>query len=74
MPTPADDRRPGPTAEVELHGGPLDGQRVTVEADDPDPWIAVIADHGRYPGGRALYAPDPAGRWRWVRDLPPEAL
>ncbi|MFF7365398.1 hypothetical protein [Streptomyces sp. NPDC008125] len=57
------------TTEVELHGGPLDGQRVPVLLEDDDPWIAVISDHGTYPGGRSLYAPDPEGVWRWVRDL-----
>lgn len=60
--------------EVELYGGPLDGMRVGVDADDPDPWIAVISDGGQHPGGRSLYAPDGSGVWRWVRDLPPEAL
>lgn len=63
-------------AEVELHGGPLDGWRVDVDADDPDPWVAIVSDWGQYPGGRSLYAPDDdySGVWRWVRDLPPEAL
>nr|WP_173288078.1 hypothetical protein [Streptomyces sp. x4(2010)] len=60
--------------EVELHGGPLDGMRVDVDADDPDPWIAIISDGGQHPGGRSLYAPADSGVWRWVRDLPPEAL
>lgn len=58
--------------EVELHGGPLDGWRVPVDLDDPDPWVAVISDYGRYPGGRSLYEPDSEGRWVWVRDLRPE--
>lgn len=43
------------TAEVELHGGPPDGQRVPVLLEHDDPWIAVISDHGTYPGGRSLY-------------------
>jgi hypothetical protein len=61
-------------AEVELHGGPLDGRRIDVDVDDPDPWVAIVSDLGRYPGGRSQYAPDEAGVWRWVRDLPWEAL
>ncbi len=59
---------------VELYGGPLDGWRVEVDADDSDPWVAIVSDHGRYPGGRSMYAPDTAGRWVWVRDLRPEEL
>ncbi|WP_431784848.1 hypothetical protein [Streptomyces chumphonensis] len=59
---------------VELHGGPLDGQRTQIDPTDPDPWVAIISDHGQHPGGRSLYAPDDAGVWRWVRDLPWEAL
>lgn len=59
---------------VELYDGPLDGWRVEIDPADPDPWIAIISDHGRYPGGRSLYAPDAAGVWRWERDLPPEAM
>ncbi|MFJ4873249.1 hypothetical protein [Streptomyces sp. NPDC088757] len=61
-------------AEVELHGGPLDGQRVPTDPEDPDPWIAVISDHGQYPGGRSLYRPDADGVWRWECDLRPEEL
>nr|WP_173287905.1 hypothetical protein [Streptomyces sp. x3] len=61
-------------AEVELHGGPLDGMRVDVDVDDPDPWVAIVSDWGRYPGGRSLYAPDGSGVWRWVREIPWEAL
>ncbi|MFE7412918.1 hypothetical protein [Streptomyces laurentii] len=60
--------------EVELHGGPLDGTTVDTDDTDPDPWIAIITDHGTHPGGRALYAPDEAGTWRHVRDLRPEEL
>ncbi|MEV7676445.1 hypothetical protein [Streptomyces sp. NPDC088752] len=59
---------------VELHGGPLDGWRVDVDAEDVYPWIAILSDHGRYPGGRSLYRPDAAGVWRWERDLRPEEL
>ncbi|MDT0418855.1 hypothetical protein RM574_25575 [Streptomyces sp. DSM 41982] len=58
-----------PEVEVELHGGPLDGWRVPVDPTDPDPWTAILSDHGQHPGGRSLYAPDAAGAWRWVRDL-----
>lgn len=54
---------------VELHGGPLDGQTAPVNPDDTDPWTAIISDGCAYPGGRSLYAPDPAGRWTWRRDL-----
>ncbi|MFE8941903.1 hypothetical protein ACFYNX_31055 [Streptomyces sp. NPDC007872] len=39
-----------------------------------DPWIAIISNHGRYPGGRSLYRPDADGVWRWERDLRPEEL
>ncbi|MFF3540026.1 hypothetical protein ACFYXP_39710 [Streptomyces sp. NPDC002466] len=56
-------------SEVELHGGPLDGRRVDVGEIDDDPWIAIINDHGKHPGGRSLYEPDGSGTWRWVRDL-----
>ncbi|MET8826061.1 hypothetical protein ABZX40_13395 [Streptomyces sp. NPDC004610] len=59
---------------VELFGGPLDGWHVEVDAQDDDPWTAIISDHGRYPGGRSLYAPDGAGVWRHVRDLRPDEL
>ncbi|MER5988883.1 hypothetical protein [Streptomyces sp. NPDC001787] len=62
------------TTEVELHGGPLDGWVVAVDTDDPDPWIAIISDYGRHPGGRSLYEPDATGRWGWVRDLRPEEI
>ncbi|MFE2941022.1 hypothetical protein ACFXKG_18455 [Streptomyces sp. NPDC059255] len=65
---------PTSTVEVELHGGPLDGEHVPVDLTDPDPWTAIISDHGQYPGGRSLYAPDEASVWRWVRDLPWDAL
>lgn len=54
---------------VELHGGPLDGTRAPIDPDDPDPWTAIISDHGQHPGGRSLYAPGTDGRWAWVRDL-----
>ncbi len=60
--------------EVELHGGPLDGWRVPPDPGDPDPWTAVISDHGQHPDGRSLYAPDETGTWWWVRDLRPEEL
>lgn len=60
--------------DVELHGGPLDGWRVPVDPADPDPWTAIVSDHGEHPGGRSLYAPDHAGRWVWVRDLRPDEL
>ncbi|WP_030747595.1 hypothetical protein [Streptomyces sp. NRRL F-5135] len=59
---------------VELHGGPLDGMTAPVDPTDPDPWTAIISDHGQYPGGRSLYAPDSAGVWRWVRDIPWDAM
>lgn len=62
------------TVHVQLHGGPLDGTTAPVDPGDPDPWTAIISDYGTYPGGRSLYAPDTTGTWRWVRDLPPEAL
>lgn len=60
-------------SEVELHGGPLDGWTVPVTLDD-EPWTAIISDHGRYPGGRSVYAPDDSGTWRWREDLPWEAM
>ncbi|MER5350570.1 hypothetical protein ABT093_09590 [Kitasatospora sp. NPDC002551] len=60
---------------VTLCGGPLDGMEVQVDPTDPDPWIAIISGpRCQYPGGRSLYAPDPAGQWVWDRDLPWEAL
>ncbi|MEU0978473.1 hypothetical protein ABZ488_04580 [Streptomyces griseus] len=59
---------------VELHGGPLDGQTVPVTLDDDEPWTAIISDGCAYPGGRSVYAPDPAGRWVWEQDVPWEAL
>lgn len=61
--------------EVELHGGPLDGWTVPVTLDD-DPWTAIISDHGQYPGGRSVYAPDPArdGQWWWVEDIPWDSM
>ncbi|MFE9853469.1 hypothetical protein ACFYPN_32445 [Streptomyces sp. NPDC005576] len=62
------------TVDVQLHGGPLDGQTVPVLAEDEDPWTAILSDHGQYPGGRSLYAPDAEGVWRWVRDTHPEEL
>ncbi|MCT2591133.1 hypothetical protein LHJ74_14650 [Streptomyces sp. N2-109] len=62
--------------EVELYGGPLDGQTVPVDTDDgdPDPWTAILTPGCAHPGGRSLYAPDPAGRWRWVQDVPWDAM
>ncbi|MCL7377464.1 hypothetical protein [Streptomyces sp. 35G-GA-8] len=54
---------------VQLHGGPLDGQTVLVDLD-AEPWTEVTSSHG----GRSLYAPDEAGVWRWVRDIPWEAM
>lgn len=62
------------TIDVELHGGPLDGWVVPVTAGDPDPWTAIISDHGQYPGGRSLYAPDSSGAWWWVRDCRPDEI
>lgn len=50
---------------VTLHGGPLDGMTTEVDADDPDPWIAIIAEG---------CAPDAAGVWRWTRDIPWHAM
>lgn len=60
--------------QVQLYGGPLDGEILTVDPDDPDPWIAIITPRCAHPGGRALYAPDADGCWRHQADLPPEAL
>lgn len=59
---------------VPLHGGPLDGSSAPVDPDDPDPWTAIISDGCAFPGGRSLYAPDGAGVWRWVQDLPADAM
>lgn len=59
---------------VQLHGGPLDGQTIDTDPTDPDPWIAIISDGCAHPGGRSLYAPDPAGTWRWEQDLPADAM
>lgn len=60
--------------EVTLHGGPLDGMTVAVDASDPEPWIAIISEGCAFPGGRSVYAPDEAGRWTWQRDIPWDAL
>lgn len=62
------------TTTVTLHGGPLDGMTAPVDTDDPDPWTAIIADGCAYPGGRSVYAPDENGTWRWVRDIPWDAM
>lgn len=53
-----------------LHGGPLDGEQLPVQADDPDPGVALPAPGCAYPGGRAWYAPDAAGTWTWQGDTP----
>ncbi|MGW6604246.1 hypothetical protein [Streptomyces sp. NPDC055036] len=63
-----------PTTMVELHGGALDGEHAPVDTTDPDPWTVIISDGCAHPGGRSLYAPDEAGVWRWVRDIPWEAM
>nr|WP_043497035.1 hypothetical protein [Streptomyces viridosporus] len=55
---------------VTLNGGPLDGERIPVDPDDPDPGVAMVADGCAYPGGRSWYAPDGAGRWVWTGDTP----
>lgn len=55
--------------EVELTGGPLDGMRIEVPMDDPDPGVAMISDNGLFgPGGRSWYEPDAEGVWRWAGD------
>ncbi|WP_257230787.1 hypothetical protein [Streptomyces sp. UH6] len=46
---------------VELHGGPPDGQRAPVDPEDPDPWIAIITDRSQF-GGRSMYASADTGR------------
>ena len=57
--------------EVELHGGPLDGEHIPVDTNDPEPetGLPLVADGCSILGGRSWYAPDPAtGRWTWVGD------
>jgi hypothetical protein len=61
------------TIEVQLHGGPLDGDTVPVTPED-DPWTAIISDGCTYPGGRSVYAPDEHGIWRWEKDIPWHAM
>lgn len=55
---------------VELHGGPLDGETVPIDADDPDPGAALISGGCQYLGGRSWYEPDDTGLWRWTGDTP----
>lgn len=59
--------------DIELHGGPLDGEVYPIDLDDPDlqedPGMAVISPNGAFgPGGRSWYAPDESGRWVWAGD------
>ncbi|MFE2352517.1 hypothetical protein [Kitasatospora cineracea] len=56
--------------EVELHGGPMDGETAYVRTDGPDPGTALISPRCAYPGGRSIYEPDTAGRWTWRGDTP----
>jgi hypothetical protein len=56
--------------EVELYGGPLDGQTALVRLDDPGPGTALIADGCAYLGGWSWYEPDASSRWVWVGDTP----
>ncbi|MFD5566230.1 hypothetical protein [Kitasatospora griseola] len=56
--------------QVELHGGPMDGEHTYVLAGDPDPGTALISPRCAYPGGRSVYEPDTAGRWTWRGDTP----
>ncbi|MFC8862667.1 hypothetical protein [[Kitasatospora] papulosa] len=55
---------------VVLFGGPLDGESVAVDPDDPEPGIGIIAAGCSYPGGRSWYEPDAEGRWVWKHDIP----
>jgi hypothetical protein len=55
---------------VELHGGPLDGERIPVDPADPDPGVAMVATGCAYLGGRSWYGPDEGGRWVWQGDSP----
>lgn len=59
---------------VTLHGGPLDGMSTVVDADDPEPGVGIIAEGCAYPGGRAWYEPDAAGRWVHRGDIPWELM
>ncbi|MDP9616431.1 MULTISPECIES: hypothetical protein [Streptomyces] len=60
--------------EVELHGGPLDGERIPVDPDDPEPGLPLLAEGCAFPGGRSWYEPDESGRWTWRADIPWEAM
>ncbi|MGW1814084.1 hypothetical protein ACWCQM_11060 [Streptomyces sp. NPDC002125] len=55
---------------VTLFGGPLDGESVAVDPDDPEPGIGIIAAGCSYPGGRCWYEPNAEGRWTWKHDIP----
>jgi hypothetical protein len=57
--------------DVGLHGGPLDGQTITVDPADPEPGAAMMPPHSAYgPGGRSWCEPDEAGIWHWSGDSP----
>lgn len=64
-------------AFVTLFGGPLDGARIDVTGwtrSQRADGMAHISEHGRRPGGPAVYGPpegDPlADVWEWQGDLP----
>lgn len=59
---------------VQLYGGPLDGRMTPVDPEWEDPWVAIITDGCRYPGGRSVYARAEDGRWCWTEDIPWEAM
>ncbi|RKN45621.1 hypothetical protein [Streptomyces hoynatensis] len=60
---------------VQLYGGPLDGEVLDLSAlsrEEAKTGVALPAERCAYPGGRALYTPDPEleGVWRWSGDIP----
>ncbi|GGP00247.1 hypothetical protein GCM10012280_68580 [Wenjunlia tyrosinilytica] len=54
--------------EVELHGGPLDGEVIPVDPLDQGPGVATVAQGCAVLGGRSWYGPDANGRWVWLGD------
>ena len=56
--------------DVQLHGGPLDGEHIPVDPQDRDPGVALVADGCSFLGGRSWYEPDETGAWRWTGDTP----
>ncbi|MFE4594382.1 hypothetical protein [Streptomyces laurentii] len=56
-------------AEVQLHGGPLDGMTIDVDETADDPGIAMATEGSAHINGGSLYGPDGTGTRRHSRDL-----